>query len=68
MEDIYIIPVKNKPVKIVFESSSPCPIIPSHRCKNAEIIWDDMNMVIRCNDPKNCDKLKGNTFGVCDVR
>jgi len=65
MEDnlIFILPVTDKPIKIIFEEY-PCPNNPDIRCKYSEFITEDMNIVIQCSnkdiflDQDSCELLK----------
>jgi hypothetical protein len=66
--EIYIISTECKPVKIVYERENPCPIIQQYRCQYSELKVEDEGICVKCNNFKNCDKFKCNTFGIYDLK
>lgn len=53
---IYIIPVQDKPVKIIFEGL-PCPICSEIRCSHAKSSLEDLVYSITCTNTNGCTKI-----------
>jgi len=54
-DKIFIIPIQDKPIKLIFEEL-PCPVCSDIRCKYAKSNLEDLIYSISCTNENKCDR------------